>query len=76
MAAPPNPNCAFSRRSRCGPAVRGPARQKTGSLVLVSDSLVDDRGCLNHRPKCQALFPDVNLQRRGSLNAPLNQGLR
>src|SRR5271168_796823 len=24
MAAPPNPNCSFSRRTRCGPAVRLP----------------------------------------------------
>jgi hypothetical protein len=59
-----------------GPAVRWLQRATPESSVLVSDSLVDDRGCLNHRTKCQALFPDVNLKRRGPLYAPLNQGLR
>jgi hypothetical protein len=41
-AAPPNPRCIFSRRTRTGPAVR-------------VDSLVDYRGCLNHGTEPQIL---------------------
>src|SRR5215472_18761500 len=55
-----------------GPAVRAaPAEPVTH--VMVSDSLVNDRGCLNHRTERETFSADVNLQRRRSLNSSLNQ---
>src|SRR5579885_1391030 len=44
--------------------------------VLVSDSLVDYRGCLNHGPERQTFSRDVHLQRRGPLNSTLNESFR
>src|SRR5437660_8027782 len=71
---PPNPvltarGCA--RISACGhacnrPAVRAAAFQQR---VLVSDSLVNDRGCLNHRTEPKGFPCDINLKRRGPLNS-------
>ena len=49
-AAPPNPSCS-------SPAVPGVGRPCVDPAVrdhpcVVSDSLVDDRGCLTNRPEC------------------------
>src|SRR5216683_1464626 len=63
MAAPPNSSCY----SPAGPGV--------GRLCVVSDSLVDDRGCLTDRTERQALPGDVNLERRWPLNSTLDQRL-
>jgi len=43
--------------------------------MLVSDSLVDDRGCLTDRTERKAFPCDVNLQRRWPLDATLNERL-
>src|ERR1700730_18318203 len=43
--------------------------------MLVSDSLVDDRGCLTDRTEGKAFPCDVNLQRRWPLDATLNERL-
>src|SRR5260221_9115694 len=40
--------------------------------MLVSDSLVDDRGCLTDRTERKAFPCDVNLQRCWPLNSTLN----
>src|SRR5215472_4862825 len=62
-AAPPN--------SRC----HSPAGPGTGRLCVVSDSLVDDRGCLADRTERQPLPGDINLECRGPLNSTLDQRL-
>src|SRR6202158_500870 len=43
--------------------------------MLVSDSLVDDRGCLTHRTERKSFPCDVNLQRRGPLDSTLDERL-
>src|ERR1700756_1513897 len=43
--------------------------------MLVSDSLVDDRGCLTDRSERKPFPCDVNLQRRGPLDSTLNERL-
>src|SRR6202040_344660 len=47
----------------------------TGPHMLVSDSLVDDRGCLTDRTERKPFPCDVNLQRRGPLDSTLNERL-
>src|SRR5215472_13533133 len=63
LAAPPNTKCD------------SPAKPGVGRLCDVSDSLVDDRGCLADRTERQALPCDVNLECRGPLNSTLDQRL-
>src|SRR5260370_18697443 len=63
MAAPPNSSCY----SPAGPGV--------GQPCVVSDSLVDDRGCLADRTERKAFPCDVNLQCRRPLNSTLDQRL-
>src|SRR5215467_8546787 len=63
MAAPPDTKCD------------SPAKPGVGWLCDVSDSLVDDRGCLADRTERQALPCDVNLECRGPLNSTLDQRL-
>src|SRR5258707_4323883 len=43
--------------------------------MLVSDSLVDDRGCLTDRTERKPFPCDVNLQRHWSLDSTLNERL-
>src|ERR1700741_3045122 len=43
--------------------------------MLVSDSLVDDRGCLTNRTERKTFPCDVNLQRRWPLYTTLNECL-
>src|SRR5579859_2726 len=62
-AAPPNTRC------------NSPAEPGMGRLCDVSDSLVDDRGCLAYRTERQALPCDENLECRGPLNPTLDQRL-
>src|SRR6266446_5568890 len=63
MAAPPNSSCY----SPAGPGV--------GRPCVVSDSLVDDRGCLTDGTERQAFPRDVNLESRRPLNSTLDQRL-
>src|SRR5882757_7136258 len=63
MAAPPNSSCY-------SPA--GPGRDHP---CVVSDSLVDDRGCLADWTERKAFPSDVNLQCRRPLNSTLDQRL-
>src|SRR5882762_7893127 len=63
MAAPPNSSCY----SPAGPGV--------GQPCVVSDSLVDDRGCLADRTERKAFPSDVNLQCRRPLNSTLDKRL-
>src|SRR5258708_12686002 len=48
---------------------------RSGPPCVVSDSLVDDRGCLTHGPEQQAFPCDVNLQCRRPLNSTLDHRL-
>ncbi len=47
-----------------------------GLPCVVSDSLVDNRGCLDHRTESQGLACDVNLQCRRPLDSSLDERLR
>ena len=62
---PPNPVWAGRAITRYAP----------GPHMLVSDSLVDDRGCLTDRTEPKGFPCDINLKRRGPLNSSLNQRL-
>src|SRR5690348_9488520 len=80
---PQTANRLFFERHRNGSRPRppnsrcySPAGPGAGRLCDVSDSLVDDRGCLADRTERQALPGDINLERRGPLNSTLNQRLR
>src|SRR5215813_3173602 len=62
-------------RSRCGPAFAH-ASGGAGTARVVSDSLVDNRGCLSNRSERQAIPCYVHLQCRWPLNSSLNESFR
>src|ERR1700730_9880487 len=78
-AAHPNPRCS----SPAIPGVGWPHVKRYGSLPkranrvavirVASDSLVDDRGCLNNWPESQSLPRNVNLQCCRSLDSTRDQ---
>ncbi len=63
---PPNPVRAGRE---VGPDLRG-------QPCVVSDSLVDDRGCLTNGTECEAFPGDVDLECRRPLNSTLNERFR
>ena len=71
LEQPPWPTRAAPPNTRCN----SPAEPGMGRLCDVSDSLVDDRGCLADRTERQAFPCDKNLECRGPLNSTLDQRL-
>src|ERR1700687_4567805 len=52
-----------------------PPAEPGSPFDVVSDSLVDDRGCLTNGPEGKAFPCDINLECRGPLNSTLDQRL-
>ena len=81
--APEQPKMSFSRqtwhRLAAYYAARHPLSTRriavTSNCYVASDSLVDYRGCLTHRPERETFPCNINLQCCRSLDSPLDQSL-